>query len=96
MYYTFLQAGSPTKLSTDAVTAVSHGADTVPSTTVMPEHAASEPQAQKTMIALEIVFFYLHEASEATRGWSRVLRHAGQVLVLWLALTQHQQVHQSA
>ena len=59
----------------------------VRSTTSSPEHAASEPQPQKITIALEVVFFYLHEAFEAARGWSRELKHAGQVLTLWLALT---------
>ena len=59
----------------------------VRSTTTSPEQAASEPQAQKIMIALEVVFFYLHEAFEAARGWSRELKHFGQVLTLWLAQT---------
>lgn len=63
------------------------GVGDVRSTTTSPEHAASEPQAQKTMIALEVVFFYLHEACEAARGWSHELKHAGQVFTLWLALT---------
>lgn len=58
----------------------------VNSTTTSPEHAASEPQAQKMVIALEVVLFYLHEAFEAARGWSRELKHAIQVPTLWLAL----------
>ena len=59
----------------------------VTSTTSWPEDSASEPQAQEMMIALEVVFFFLHEAFEAARGWSRELKHAGQVCILWLALT---------
>lgn len=51
----------------------------VNSTTTSPAHAASESQPQEMMIALEVVFFYLHEAFEAARGWNRELEHAGQV-----------------
>lgn len=68
------------RLLLQAATVVSSGIGDVSSTSSLPEPAATEPQAQPLMIALEVVFFYLHEAFEAARGWGRELKHAGQVL----------------
>lgn len=74
-----MQTASPTRASTDAGAAVTSGERPVSPTMVLPEHAASESRAQKIMIVLEVIFFYLHEAFEAARGWNHILKHAGQV-----------------
>ncbi|KAL3156421.1 hypothetical protein ABBQ38_000732 [Trebouxia sp. C0009 RCD-2024] len=73
-----LQNASPTKVSSDSGGVVSSGDSVDTPAMVLPEHAAPEPSAQNLIIALEVVFFYLHEAFEASRGWNLVLKHAGQ------------------
>lgn len=82
-----MQNASPTKVSSDSGGVVSSGDSVDTPAMVLPEHAAPEPSAQNLIIALEVVFFYLHEAFEASRGWNLVLKHAGQVCALPIALT---------
>ena len=82
-----MQDASPTKDSSDAGGAVSSGDIMATPAIMLPEHAAPDPQPQKTMVALEVIFFYLHEACEAAKGWNLVTKHAGQVCASRLLLT---------
>lgn len=84
-----MQNASPTKESSDVGGAVNTEDRVDTPAMVLPEHAAPEAPAQKSIIALEVIFFYLHEAFEASRGWNLVLKHAGQVCALGACVDHH-------